>query len=159
MSQPVKHDANSDIFRGQLFLFLGGLPLAFAKSASMQGTTAEVDVSNKMMGDWEAPLPGTKGYTISSESLLSNAEGQMSYQTLEEKWIAGELIDFWMGETIKTEGDNMGGKFEKDTTKPYRQGKVMISSLDLNSNNGEIASSSVSLKGFGALVSSRGENL
>lgn len=68
---PVKHDSNTDIFRGQLFLFIGGQPIAFAKSATMQGTTSEIDISNKMMGDWDASLPGNRGYTISSESLLT----------------------------------------------------------------------------------------
>lgn len=157
MDEPIKHDANTDIFRGQLFLFLTGLPLAFAKSASMQVAVAEIDASNKMMGDWETPFPGNKSFTISSESLLSRKTGQLSYDTLLDKVIKGETLDFFFGEAIKTEESNTGGKFEPDTTKKNYTGKVMITSLDLQSDNGDLASCSVSLKGVGALVPKDGE--
>lgn len=150
--EAIKHDANNDIYRGQLFLFLGELPLAFASTCSLEVTAEEVDVSNKMMGDWAASLPGKKSFTISSEALLSRKEGQMSYDTLLEKLIAGETLGFFFGEAKATEQTNTGGKFEKDTEKVNYTGTVMITSLSLKSDNGQIASCSVSLKGIGALT-------
>lgn len=153
---PVKHDSEKDIFRGQLFLFINGLVLAYATDATLNITAAEIDGSNKMMGDWEAPFYGKKGFTVTSNSLLTDKEGQLSFGTLEEKLIASETVDFWMGQTIKTEGDNLGGKFAKDLTKPSREGKVMITSLDLQSANGDLAKATANFKGFGALISNKG---
>lgn len=148
---PIKHDSNTDIVRGQLFLFINDLPVAFATSASLEVTAEEIDVSNKMMGDWAAALPGKKSYTISSESLLTRLEGAMSYDTLLEKLIAGETLSFGFGESLVTDKTNTGGKFALDASKKNYKGTVMITSLSLKSDNGQIASCSSSFKGIGAL--------
>lgn len=148
---PIKHDSNTDIVRGQLFLFLEGLPVAFSTSASLETTTEEIDVSNKMMGDWAGSLPGKKSYTITSESLLTRLDGAMSYDTLLAKQIAGETLSFGFGETLTTEKTNTGGKFTLDTSRMNYKGTVMITSLSLKSDNGQIASCSASFKGIGAL--------
>lgn len=151
MATPIKHDSNIDIVRGQLFLFIDELPVAFATSASLETTTEEIDVSNKMMGDWAASLPGKKSYTLSSESLLTRLEGAMSYDTLLAKQIAGETLSFGFGESLVTDKTNTGGKFALDTSKKKYIGTVMITSLSLKSDNGQIASCSASFKGIGAL--------
>lgn len=151
---PIKHDANKDIVRGQLFLFLGGLPIAFASSCGLDVSVEEVDVSNKMCGSWSAALPGKKSYTLSSESLLTRLKGSMSFDTLLEKLITDETLEFFFGEATTTEESNTGGKFESDPTKKHYTGTVMITSLSLKSDNGQIASSSASFKGVGALVPS-----
>lgn len=148
----IKHDANTDIVRGQLFLFIGELPVAFASSASLNISTEEVDVSNKMMGDWAASLPGKKSFTLSSSSLLTRATGQMSFDTLLQKQIAGETMTFFFGGATVGNETNTGGEFTKDTTEVNYTGTVMITSLDLKSDNGQIASVDASFKGIGALV-------
>lgn len=148
---PIKHDSNTDIVRGQLFLFIGELPIAFASSCSLEITTEEIDVSNKMMGDWAASLPGKKSYTVSSESLLTHLEGAVSFDTLLEKQIAGETLSFVFGEASVTEKTNTGGKFTLDAAKQNYKGTVMITSLSLKSDNGQIASCSAQFKGIGAL--------
>ncbi|WP_106831165.1 phage tail protein [Parabacteroides pacaensis] len=148
----VEHDANKDIVRGQLFLFIGELPIAFASSAALEITTEEIDVSNKMMGDWSASLPGKKSFTLSSESLLTRKEGQMSFDTLLDKQIAGDTLDFVFGEATVANKSNTGGEFTLDATKKNYKGTVMITSLSLKSDNGAIASCSVSFKGVGALT-------
>lgn len=150
--QPVKHDSNEDIFRGQLFLFLDGKPVAYEKSATLSVTSSEVDVSNKMMGGWEASLYGKNGFSISCDALYTQAEGQLSYDALLDVLIAKKTLSFYFGQVIKTEETNTGGKFEKDLTKKNYTGTVMITSLDLASNDGEIATCNTSLKGVGALV-------
>lgn len=149
---PVKHDSNEDIFRGQLFLFVDDQPIAYAKTAALNVTSTEVDVSNKMMGGWEASLYGKNGYTISSDSLYTQKEGQLSYDALLDKLIKKETVSFFLGQVIKTEETNTGGKFAKDLTKKNYTGTAMITSLDLTSDDGEIATCSTSLKGVGALV-------
>ena len=152
-STPIKHESNDDIERGQFFLFLNDQPLAFCSDCSLEMTTEEVDVSNKMCaGNWNVSLPGKKGFTVSAESLITLMDGTMSYDTLLEKQIAGETLDFFFGFAKATEQTETGGIFEKDTTKRNYTGKVMITSLSLKSTNGQIATSSSSFKGVGALI-------
>ena len=150
---PIKHDSNADIFRGQLFIFVGENPIAFGTSATMNTTTEEVDVTNKMMSwGWKGSLPGQKSFAITSDSLLTRKEGQFSYDTLLDKQINDETLEFFMGEAKITEQTNVGGKFELDKTKKYYTGQVMITSLDLTSEVNGIANCSASFTGIGALV-------
>lgn len=84
----VKLDSSKDIYRGELFVFAkpdgseSDEPLAFATTATLEITTEEVDISNKMMGGWAGSLPGKKSYTVSSEALITRKEGALSYDTL-----------------------------------------------------------------------------
>lgn len=150
---PIKHDSNDDIERGQFFLFLNDQPLAFCSDCSLEMTTEEVDVSNKMCaGNWNVSLPGKKGFTVSAESLITLKDGAMSFDTLLAKQIEGATLDFFFGFAKATEQTETGGKFEKDTAKKNYIGKVMITSLSLKSTNGQIASSSASFKGVGGLT-------
>lgn len=149
---PIKHDSNEDILRGQLMLFIEDSPIAFATSAGMNISTEAVDVSNKMMGDWKASLPGKKSFTLSSEALVSKKTGHMSFDTLLAKQIKGETMDFYFGSAAVSNETNVGGEFEIDTTKDGYMGTVMITSLDLKSDNGQITTCSASFEGVGALV-------
>lgn len=149
----VKHDSNTDIFRGQLFLFIGENPIAYGTSATMQISTAEIDISNKMLGDhWKGSLPGQKSFTISSDSLVTRATGQVSFDTLLAKQLADETIEFFIGEASVTEQTATGGKFALDTTKPHYTGTVMITSLEIKSETNGLATCTTSLAGVGALT-------
>lgn len=147
----VKLDSSKDIYRGELMLFVGEDPIAFASSAGLDLSTEELDISNKMMGDWAGSLAGKKSFTVSSESLLTRKEGAMSFDKLLEKQIAGEPLDFFFGSAKAEDKDNFGGTFSKDTAQKNYTGKVIITSLSLKSDNGQIVSCSASFKGVGAL--------
>lgn len=147
----VKHDSSKDIVRGQLFLFLGDNPVAFASSCSLEISIEEIDISNKMMGDWAASLPGKKSFTISSESLLTRLQGSTSYDELLKHVDSGETFQFVVGEATVTNKTNTGGEFALDADKPSYKGEVMLTSLSLKSDNGQIATCSASFKGVGAL--------
>lgn len=97
-------------------------------------------------------MPGQKSFAITSDSLLTRKEGQFSYDTLLDKQINDETLEFFMGEAKITEQTNVGGKFELDKTKKYYTGQVMITSLDLTSEVNGIANCSASFTGIGALV-------
>lgn len=146
-----KLDSSVDIFRGELFVFLGELPLAFATTATLEVTTEEIDISNKMMGDWAGSLPGKKSYTLSSEALITRKEGAMSYDTLLKSQIEGKVLDFYFGSATAADKDNFGGTFTPDKSQMNYTGKVMITSQSVTSENGQIAKLSVSFKGIGAL--------
>lgn len=155
MSNLIKHDSNTDIFRGQLFIFTSEdqLPMAYGKDATLNITTEEIDVSNKMMsGGWKGALPGKKSFSVTSESLLTQKDGQESFGSLLSKQIKDETFPFVIGEAKVTEQTPTGGKFELDKTKPYYSGTVMIASLDVKSTDGDIATCSASFTGIGALV-------
>lgn len=127
----VKLDSSKDIYRGELMLFVGEDPIAFASSAGLDISTEELDISNKMMGDWAGSLAGKKSFTVSSESLLTRKEGAMSFDKLLEKQIAGEPLDFFFGSAKAEDKDNFGGTFSKDTAQKNYTGKVIITSLSL----------------------------
>lgn len=153
----VKHDSNTDIFRGQLFIFTGDgedqKPMAYGKDAQMDITTEEVDVSNKMVsGGWKSSLPGAKSFTVTSESLFTQKADQESFPSLLRKQLADETLPFVMGEAKVTEQTPTGGKFELDKSKPYYTGTIMITSLSVKSTSGDIATCSASFVGVGALV-------
>lgn len=99
----VKLDSSKDIYRGELFVFAkpdgseSDEPLAFATTATLEITTEEVDISNKMMGGWAGSLPGKKSYTVSSEALITRKEGALSYDTLLKAQIDGKVLDFFSG--------------------------------------------------------------
>lgn len=147
----TKLDSRKDIYRGELFVFVGEQPIAFASTATLEVTTEEIDISNKMMGDWAGSLPGKKSYTVSSESLMTRKDGAMSYDTLLAKQIAGETLSFFFGEATAADKDNFGGTFNQDKTKMNYTGEVMITSMSLTSEAGQIAKCSSSFKGIGGL--------
>lgn len=147
----VKLDSSKDIIRGQLFLFLGESPVAFASSCSLDISIEEIDISNKMMGDWAGSLPGKKSFTINSESLLTRKEGATSYDELLAKVGTDETFTFFIGEAAVANKTNTGGEFSLDTAKINYKGEAMLTSLSLKSDNGQIASCSASFKGIGAL--------
>lgn len=147
-----KLDSSKDIHRGELMLFIGEDPVAFGSSAGLDISTEELDISNKMMGNWSGSLAGKMSFTISSESLLTRKEGALSFDTLLEKQIAGDPLDFFFGSAKASDQDNFGGTFEKDDKQVNYTGKVIITSLSIKSDNGQIVSVSASFKGVGALT-------
>lgn len=148
----VKHDSNADIFRGQLFVFINDKPIAYGKDASLNVSTEEIDVSNKMVeGDWKTSLPGKKSFSITSESLLTQKEDQESFPSLLNKQIKGETLPFVFGQAKVKNPTATGGEFELDKTKPNWTGTIMITSLDVKSTDGDIATCSASFVGVGAL--------
>lgn len=146
-----KLDSSVDIFRGELMLFVGEDPIAFGSSAGLDISTEELDISNKMMGDWAGSLAGKKSFTISSESLLTRKQGAMSFDTLLAKQIAGDPLEFFFGSAKAADQDNFGGTFTKDTAQVNYTGKVIITSLSIKSDNGQVVSVSASFKGVGAI--------
>ena len=108
------------------------------------------------MGGWQGNLPGRKSYTISSEALITYKEGAMSYGTLIDKQIADETIPFQFAEGVAEDADNFGGTFEPDPAKDSFSGEAMITSLNLTSEQGNIARVSISLTGIGGLTHTKG---
>jgi Phage major tail protein 2. len=148
----VKLDSSVDILKGPLMLFIGDNPLAFEKSSKLSTNTDEIDVSNKMMGDWAGSLAGKKSFSFSSDSLTTKKTGACSYDTLLDAQIAGTPLNFKFAPGVSADKDAFGGTFTPDTTQRSYTGKAIITSLEITSEAGTLVTCSATLKGVGALV-------
>ena len=119
-------------------------PVAYATSNSVSYSLDTIDTSNKLTGNWKSALPGQIGWTVSTEALISNTTGHMSFQTLETMMIARNPIVVKFGK--------VGAGFALDTTTTYRSGYAIITALDLNTERGGICTSSITLQGNGKLT-------
>ena len=119
-------------------------PVAYATSNSVSYSLDTIDTSNKLTGNWKSALPGQIGWTVTTEALISNATGHMSFQTLETMMIARKPIMVKFGK--------VGAGFALDTSTTYRSGFAIITALDLNTERGGICTSSITLQGNGKLT-------
>lgn len=119
-------------------------PVAYATSNSVSYSLDTIDTSNKLTGNWKSALPGQIGWTVSTEALISNTTGHMSFQTLETMMIARTPIMVKFGK--------VGAGFALDTSTTYRSGYAIITALDLNTERGGICTSSITLQGNGKLT-------
>lgn len=152
MADKLNYDASTDILRGQLWLFIGGVPLAFCSSATLEISTDTIDASNKMTGNWNVAFPGKKSFTISTSSMITQKEGAVSAKTLADAQINDTLLDFTFGECVATDQTAWGGSFALDTTKPAYSGKVMVTQTSIKSEAGALATCDGSFTGVGALT-------
>ena len=148
----VKLDSSVDVLKGPLMLFIEDNPLAFEKSSKLSMTADELDVSNKMMGDWAGSLSGKKSFSFSSDALTTKKTGACSYDTLMDAWIAGTPLNFKFAPGASTDKDAFGGTFTPDATQKSYTGKVIVTSLEITSEAGALVTCSATLKGVGALV-------
>ena len=156
MATPVKLDSSADIYTGVLALFIGDNILAFEKSSKLSLSADEIDISNKTMGDWAGSLPGKKSFTISSDALTTSKTGAYSVEQLFDAFNSKTPIEFSLAKPKSTDADNFGGTFTPDTTQTSYSGKVIITSLEITSETGNIVTCSASFKGFGALTKTAG---
>lgn len=146
-----KYASNRDIKKGQLFIFLGGKPVAFATNASLTINGEITDTTNKMSGDWESGFISKKSFSISTEGLLTDKADTVSYGNFMKAINSMDPLDFWFGDVTKTGNEKEGYTFVKDETKPYFMGAVNVESLELTSEAGSLAKYSMSGKGTGEL--------
>lgn len=147
-----KYASNRDIKKGQLFIFLGGKPVAFATNASLTINGEITDTTNKMSGDWESGFISKKSFSISTEGLLTDKADTASYGNFMKTINNMEPLEFRFGDAVKAGNEADGYSFDKDDTKPYFKGSVNVESLELSSEAGSLAKFSMSGKGTGELT-------
>lgn len=143
---------STDLVRGEdmmLYVMIGATPtpIAYATSNSLSYSLDTIDTSSKMSGDWKSAMPGQIGWTVSTDSLISNTSGHVSFAKLEELMAARIPIDVKFGSVT-----DASAEFALDTSKPVRTGKAIITSLEMTSEKGGICTSSITLQGNGELV-------
>ena len=165
----AKYDANKDLVMADnimLFIVTGdtttitGLTsftaentqvIAFGTSCSVEASQDTIDTSNKMSCRWQSSLAGRANYTVSSDSLYTNATGALSYDALLKAMVAGNPIA-WCQAAVKSGTDCAGdGTFAIDPEQVIAGGKGLITSLSLTAGNNEAAQCSITITGSGAI--------
>ncbi len=151
----VSYNPKTDVYTGELFVFIDGEPLAFASSAQLQVTQDTKDASNKMSGSWDIPIPGKKNFQVTADSLLTALTGSKNYKVIIDAIISGATFAFSYANAKKTEtGDS--ATYAVDSTQANFSGTLLPTECTLKSDNGTIASCAATFKGVGALVSTAG---
>ena len=147
-----KSDENVKV--GQLILFLDNKPHAYATSATMNLNTNVIDTSNKFDGSWQSGKAGKKSFTMNSEALLTEQPGTLSYEQLIDKQIAGQPVEFEFGTLTFEEDANTGeiNNVHLDKSKPWYHGDLIITSCEVQSQNGDLAKNTLQTQGSGPLL-------
>lgn len=132
--------------------------LAMAQSLSVEISADAVDCSSKDHGRWAASLLGKISWTASSSNLFTVDD----YSKLIDAMVSNTPIDLVFA-TVKNydtvsqsstddEGMYSGTPGVWESADDLYHGKVVINSLSLSANNGEVATYDVSLTGVGPLT-------
>lgn len=148
----IKCSSNADIKRGQLFIFIGDKPVAFASNASLTLSGEITDTFNKMSGDWGCGFIGKHSFSISTEGLLIDKKDTISYQHIVKSIIDKTVLDFWFGDVVRGDTEKDGYTFKKDETKPHFTGMINIESLEPIAENEMLAKFAMRAKGVRELV-------
>ena len=145
---------STDLVRGEdmmLYVMIASVatPIAYATSNSLSYSLDTIDTSSKMSGDWKSAMPGQIGWTVSTDALISNTSGHVSFAKLEELMTARIPIQVKFGTVT-----DASAEFELNANKPVRTGYAIITSLEMTSEKGGICTSSITLQGNGELVKS-----
>lgn len=139
--------ANNVILGNDLMIFVGGKAIAGAKSCKITVNAATLDVSSKDSGIWAEKMGGQLSFTASSENLFVLTE----FKELFDKLVAREKVSLTFGYVLNREDDGVPSEgWTLSDTSTY-MGDAIITSLDANASNGDIASFSINLEGSGPL--------
>lgn len=140
---------NSNLIQGQdLNLFIDGKICAFGTSLSLDLQQDSIDTTSKFGGKWKASIPGKLSFTINSENLLTRVTGDTTFATLMASMVAQSAVAFTF--STVSGGTYTIGSITSGVT--YFSGSAMINSLNLKSDNGDIAKFSISMTGVDALT-------
>ena len=138
-------------------LYVANETIAFAKDSQISISVSEVDVSNKDHGGYSAFEAGLVDWSMTSNNLIANKRSGKGFDDLLELLLAKEPVDviFGMKDVTVDRNDEYTvpetGGWPKPTKSAWK-GKALITSLDMSSPNGEIASMNVTLKGCSPLT-------
>lgn len=136
---------------GDMMLFVDGKSIALATShtLSISGDTQDTSNKDEGGGDWASSEVSKLSWSASSENMYSlDGEGS-NFDDLFDLMIKKEPITATFSKKTETDTDVPTGGWT--ASKPDYEGKVMITSLELNAPNGEYATYTVQFTGVGAL--------
>ena len=131
--------------------------LAMATSLSVEVSADAVDISSKDSGRWASSLLGKISWTASASNLFTVAD----YSKLIDVMVANTPIEIVFAtvknyDTVTSGSTDSEGMFTNTPTvwesnDDMYHGKVIVNSISLSANNGEVATYDVSFTGVGAL--------
>ena len=141
------YDANVDAIQGDsIFVFTGEagaeLPTAYATSSNLSLSKETIDTSNKMTGGWVSSISGRKGWTASSDSLLTKTTGQNSFDSMYAAMMSETPIPVVVGKATESYGLEAG----------WYSGKAHVTALEMVAEQGGVATCSATFTGTGALT-------
>ena len=145
---------NSDLIHGDnllLYLTSAQTVIAYATSCSLQVDAETIDTSSKFSCKWSSNMGGKAGYTISCDALYTASEDGISFDDLMAYMVAGNQVDWYMGQEAAHSGSCETNPHTLDTSKTYFNGKAVVTSCSLEAGNNSIASCSITLTGAGEI--------
>ena len=131
--------------------------LAMATSLSVEISADATDISSKDSGLWASSLLGKISWTASASNLFTVAD----YSKLIDVMVANTPIEIVFAtvknyDTVTSGTTDSEGMFTNTPTvwesnDDMYHGKVIVNSISLSANNGEVATYDVSFTGVGAL--------
>lgn len=130
--------------------------LAMATSLSVEISADATDISSKDSGRWASSLLGKISWTASASNLFTVAD----YSKLIDVMVANTPIEIVFAtvknyDTVTSGTTDSEGMFTNTTVLESNDdmyhGKVIVNSISLSANNGEVATYDVSFTGVGAL--------
>lgn len=146
---------NNYIFGEELQLFLDGKSIAKAKTHTLTITSDTIDVSSKDDGFYGASIPGKINWEIAAENIYT----EKAFDELYAKAQARQVFEVVFGRVANYNAEGLGENtnWTPDSAKHTTYtGKVTLTNMTLNANNGEVTSFSATLKGVGALKQTKG---
>ena len=141
---------NNYIFGEELQLFLDGKSIAKAKTHTLTITSDTIDVSSKDDGFYGASIPGKISWEISAENIYT----EKAFDELYAKAQARQVFEVVFGRVANYNAEGLGENenWSPDSTSHTTYtGKVTLTNMTLNANNGKVTSFSSTLKSVGAL--------
>lgn len=141
----------SKIRGGDMMLFVNGKSIAYATSHTLTISGDTQDTSNKDEGggDWASNEVSTLSWAAQSENMYSIDGAGSNFDDLFDIMVAKTPVTATFSK--KTETAVNVPESGWTASKPDYEGKVVITSLELNAPNGEYATYTAQFTGIGAL--------
>lgn len=138
-----------------LMIFVNDKAIALATNHTLKLTAETGDSSTKDSGDWGDEEITKMTWEATSENLCSADEGANSYEQMLDLMLAREPVEVKVGIPTNATNDEVP---EGGWTVPqkYYGGTALITDIQLNAQNGDNATMSITLAGKGQLKKSDG---
>ena len=145
----------ANIMGEQIQLLVSGSTLACATSCSVNISSDDIDVSCKDSAGFNSTIPGRITWTAQSDNLFVIGDYQKLVDAMLNKTVltlAFSTVGNWADKTAPDSDGHVVPAGGWTSANDGYTGQVTVSSIDLNADNGSVATYSVTFNGHGALA-------
>lgn len=140
----------------QVMIWIGEKVVALSTNCTIQYNTNMVDGATKDDGDMDNQEPGTLGWTVTNDFLLTGdaRSSDLDFDALVDLWLAKGTVDVTIGKPTNWNAQGLeaaAAAWAKPTT-GIKTGKAYITSMQENHQKGQKSTGSLTLTGAGALT-------